>query len=69
MGVILRVAHDQGGHLGAWQIWLGYVSAILAFILTAIFVDVRGNQEEQNESKRKAQERKAELRKDDPGLR
>lgn len=49
MGVILRVAHDQGGHLGAWQIWLGYVSAIFAFIVAAICVDVRGSQEEQAE--------------------
>jgi hypothetical protein len=68
MGVILRVAHDQGGHLGAWQIWLGYVSAILALILTAICVDARGSQEEQKEIEQKAQERMANLREDNPGL-
>jgi hypothetical protein len=68
MGVILRVAHDQGGHLGIWQIWFGYVSAICAFILTAICVDVRGSQEEQAEIDREVEKRMAKLRKDHPGL-
>lgn len=68
MGVILRVAHDQGGHLGVWQIWLGYVSAIFAFILTAVYVDVRGSREEQKEIEREVEKRMAKLRKDNPGL-
>lgn len=46
MGVILRVAADQDGHLGSWQIWLGYGSAFVAFILAAISADISGIQEE-----------------------
>jgi hypothetical protein len=56
MGVILRVANDQHGRLGAWELWLGYGSAIAAIALAAICVDARGSQQEQEEIEQEADE-------------
>lgn len=49
MGVILQAASDQHGHVGAWQVWLGYGAAVAAIVVTAICVDIKGSQEEQSE--------------------
>lgn len=57
MGVILRVANDQHGHLGAWQLYLGYGAAIVATALAAICVDASGSLEEQREFQEMAVER------------